>query len=83
MKLTTIYWTALRNFPRPVPAGQPVPSLRCRWVRTGDPRLPVSCFWLPEKNEQQETALGDGPLELSRCMLSRCMLSRCMLSRCA
>ena len=35
---------------------RPTGRLNCKWVLTGDPRLPLACIWSEPRNAQPVTA---------------------------
>ena len=52
-------------------ANRSLPILACRWVVTGDARLPLVRLWRAVANDTEEAASSEGsaeaPIERSRC----------------
>jgi hypothetical protein len=58
-----------RSYPKLANRSIPVPA--CRWVATGDARLPLVCLWRAVADDTEEFASSEGsteaPIELFRC----------------
>ena len=59
----------MERLPKPayLKTNKVIKSLSCRWVLSGDTRLPVVCVWHFNAEHCDETLYGDIPIELSRC----------------